>query len=71
MKTLNKSLGLREQLARAETHTELGTLLHTGLEFKYASPHTRRRWINTANKRRIELDARKQRDAVAAVFSAP
>jgi hypothetical protein len=53
MKTIH---GLREQLAKATSFTEIDSLLHRCEIYKEATTETKRRWINTARKRATELE---------------
>jgi len=54
MKTIH---GLREQLAKASSITEIDSLLQKCEIYKEATIDTKRRWINTARKRAGELEA--------------
>jgi hypothetical protein len=53
MKTIH---GLREQLAKATSFTEIDSLLQRCEIYKEATTETKRRWINTARKRATELE---------------
>ncbi len=53
MKTIH---GLREQLAKAASFTEIDSLLQRCEIYKEATTETKRRWINTARKRATELE---------------
>ena len=53
MKTIH---GLREQLAKATSFTEIDSLLQRCEIYKDATTETKRRWINTARKRATELE---------------
>ena len=55
MKTI---YGLREQLAKAESISEIDSLLQKCEIYKEATTDTKRRWINTARKRAGELEAK-------------
>ena len=48
--------GLREQLAKATSFTEIDSLLQRCEIYKEATTETKRRWINTARKRATELE---------------
>jgi hypothetical protein len=52
-----KTLGLRQQIAKAETKDEILMLLGRAQspEFDQASAHTRTRWRNTARNRLRQL----------------
>jgi len=54
MKTIH---GLREQLAKAASISEIDSLLQKCEIYKDATTDTKRRWINTARKRAGELEA--------------
>jgi hypothetical protein len=54
MKTIH---GLREQLAKATSFTEIDSLLQRCEIYKEATTETKRRWINTARKRATELES--------------
>jgi hypothetical protein len=54
MKTIH---GLREQLAKAASISEIDSLLQKCEIYKEATIDTKRRWINTARKRAGELEA--------------
>lgn len=53
MKTIH---GLREQLAKATTISEIDSLLQKCEIYTDATNDTKRRWINTARKRAKELE---------------
>lgn len=50
-----KKKGIREQIAVSTSPTEIGTLVHTALELRYASPKTIRRIHRTATARLAAL----------------
>ena len=54
---MKTTYGLREQLAKAETLSDIDSLLQKCEIYKDASTDTKRRWINTARKRAKELEA--------------
>lgn len=53
--TKQKTLGLRQRIAQAATEEELIALLQSRGSYSDASPKTRQRWWNTAQRRRKEL----------------
>lgn len=55
MKT--NTTGLRQAIAQAESSSAVNDLLVIGTQYKYASTHTKRRWVNTARKRIKQLKA--------------
>jgi hypothetical protein len=54
---MKTTYGLREQLAKAASITEIDSLLQKCEIYKEATIDTKRRWINTARKRAVELEA--------------
>jgi hypothetical protein len=54
---MKTTYGLREQLAKAASITEIDSLLQKCEIYKEATIDTKRRWINTARKRAGELEA--------------
>lgn len=53
---MSKLHGLREQIRRASSESEISNLLSKGKEFEMASDVTRRSWKSTAKLRIIELN---------------
>jgi hypothetical protein len=49
-------LGLREQIAKAESATECGRLLLIGVAYLGASKKTQRAWRATAKRRQAQLN---------------
>jgi hypothetical protein len=54
---MKTTYGLREQLAKASSISEIDSLLQKCEIYKEANIETKRRWINTARKRAGELEA--------------
>lgn len=54
---MKTTYGLREQLAKASSFSEIDSLLQKCEIYKEATTETKRRWINTAKKRAQELDS--------------
>jgi len=50
-----KTLGLRQRIAQAKTETDIDALNREAGSYKDVSPHTRRRWANTADRRLAQL----------------
>lgn len=57
---MNKTLGLREQIAIAKTTKTVETLLNQGYTYKQVSPKTKRAWTATAKRRVKELTLAKE-----------
>lgn len=53
----SEPVGLREQIAEAETMKQVNTLLTKGLAFEYAGDRTKRSWQVTAKNRFKSLDS--------------
>lgn len=53
----NKTIGLRQAIAIAETKEIVNDFLVVGTQYQNASAHTKRRWLNTARKRLTQLKA--------------
>ncbi len=48
-------MGLKQQIMKAKTETEIAALHEKGATYVYASPKTHRQWARKAHARRSEL----------------
>ena len=52
---MNREMGIRQEILRADNEQEIAVLLEEGKTFTYAASRTRHSWESAAQRRRIEL----------------